>query len=59
MSSNKKNLLPEETIAQTSNQGIYTPSPASTQNSEPQSSLTHPKITSTNSQYIINELKKR
>ncbi len=43
---NKKNLLPGETIAQTSNQGIYTPSPASTQISSTQSSLSHSKITS-------------
>ena len=55
---NKKNLLPGETIVQTSNQGINTPSPASTQNSEPQSSFNHSKITSKNSQYIINKLKK-
>lgn len=55
---NKKNLLPGETIVQTSNQGINTPSPASTQISSPQSSLSSIKITSKNSQYIINKLKK-
>ena len=55
----KKNLLPEETIVQTSNQGIYTPSPASTQISSTQSSLSHNEINSKNSQYILNGLKKR
>ena len=55
---NKKNLLPGETIAQTSNQGIYTPSPASTQISSTQSSLSHNKINSKNSQYIIRKLQK-
>ena len=49
---NEKNLLPGETIVQTSNQGIYTPSPASTQISSTQSSFNHSKFSSKSSEEI-------